>query len=67
MFVQRLAKAVAVVISLGLTFAFSDFESLRYLSVITLALLVLWIIAARYAGARFREYEEQQAKSDQLA
>ncbi len=65
MFVQRFAKAIAVVISLGLTFAFSDFESLRYLSVVTLALLVVWVMAARYAGARFREYEAQHAAEAQ--
>ena len=58
MFVQRFAKAIAVVISLGLTFAFSDFDSIRYLSLITLLLLVVWVIAARYAGRKFREYEE---------
>jgi ATP:ADP antiporter, AAA family len=58
MFVQRAAKAVAVLISLGITFAFQDFSSLRYLSLITLALLVVWIIAARYAGAQFRAMEQ---------
>ena len=58
MFVQRVVKAVNVVISLGLTFAFSDFDSIRYLSLITLGLLVVWIVAARYAGRKFREYEE---------
>ena len=44
MFIQRLAKALAVVISLGITFVFQDFSSLRYLSLITLALLVVWVI-----------------------
>jgi len=58
MFVQRFAKAIAVVISLGLTFAFSDFDSIRYLSLITLALLVVWVMAARYAGRKFKEYEQ---------
>lgn len=62
MFVQRFAKAVAVVISLGLTFMFRDFDSLRYLSIITLLLLVVWVAAARYAGRRFQEYEEEQAR-----
>ena len=52
MFVQRFAKAVAVVISLGITFLFTDFSSLRYLGVLTLALVVVWIVAARYAGRR---------------
>ena len=57
MFVQRFAKAVAVVISLGITFLFTDFSSLRYLGILTLALVVVWIIAARYAGRQFRELE----------
>jgi hypothetical protein len=57
MFVQRLAKALAVVISLGITFAFQDFASLRYLSLITLALLVVWVVAARYAGRQFQLME----------
>jgi len=61
MFVQRFAKSIAVLISLGLTFAFSDFDSLRYLSLITLVLLVVWVMAARYAGRKFSEYEEASA------
>ena len=56
--VQRFAKSIAGLISLGQTFAFTDFDSLRYLSLITLGLLVLWVIAARYAGRKFREFEE---------
>jgi AAA family ATP:ADP antiporter len=55
MFVQRFAKAIAVAISLGITFAFQDFASLRYLGLLTLALLVIWVVAARYAGRRFGE------------
>ena len=57
MFVQRFAKAIAVVISLGITFAFTDFSSLRYLGIITLVLLVIWVIAARYAGREFARME----------
>ena len=57
MFVQRFAKALAVLVSLGITFAFRDFESLRYLGVITLALIVVWVYAARYAGRQFKAME----------
>ena len=57
MFVQRFAKAVAVLISLGITFAVTDISSLRYLGVLTLAMLILWVVAARYAGRQFRERE----------
>jgi AAA family ATP:ADP antiporter len=60
MFVQRFAKAIAVVISLGITFAFTDISSLRYLGPLTLALLVIWVIAARYAGRQFKELEAEQ-------
>jgi AAA family ATP:ADP antiporter len=55
MFVQRFAKALAVLISLGITTWFTDFDSIRYLSLVTLSVLVLWIVAAVYAGRRFAE------------
>ena len=61
MFVQRFAKAIAVLISLGITFVFTDISSIRYLCILTLALLVVWVIAARYAGRRFSELEAQHA------
>ncbi len=57
MFVQRFAKAVAVLISLGITFAFQDIASIRYLCILTLVLLVVWVVAARYAGRKFAELE----------
>ena len=59
MFVQRFAKAIAVVISLGITFAVTDISSLRYLGLLTLVLLVVWVIAARYAGHQFKALEHE--------
>jgi AAA family ATP:ADP antiporter len=59
MFVQRFAKAIAVVISLGITFMFQDISSLRYLGLLTLALIVVWVVAARYAGKQFNELENR--------
>jgi AAA family ATP:ADP antiporter len=59
MWVQRFAKAVAVVASLGITLVFSHFGTVRWLSLLTLALLLLWIPAVRYAGKRFERYEEE--------
>jgi len=58
MFVQRFAKAVAVVVSLGITSVFKEFTSLRWLSGFTIGIIVLWIVAARYAGRRFQEMTE---------
>ena len=55
MFVQRFAKALAVLVSLGITLVFSDFESIRWLSAFTIPLVVVWIFAVRYAGRRFHE------------
>ena len=59
MFVQRFAKAIAVLISLGITFMFKDISSLRYLGMLTLGLIVIWVFAARYAGRQFKELENR--------
>lgn len=55
MFVQRFAKALAVAVNLGLAAWFGGFEALRWLSIIAVALIAVWILAASYAGKRFRE------------
>ena len=58
MFVQRTAKAVAVVVALGITTVFTSYSSTRILSVFVLLLGVGWLYAARYAGQRFKELEQ---------
>ena len=58
MFVQRFAKAVAVGVSLLVTMIFADFSTVRWLSVFTIAIVILWAIAARYAGRRFHELSD---------
>jgi len=55
MFVQRFAKAIAVGISLVLTTFFTGFSTIRWLSLVVAAILVVWILAARYAGRKFDE------------
>jgi AAA family ATP:ADP antiporter len=55
MFVQRFAKAVAVGLSLLMSALFAEFESLRWLSLLTIVIVVAWVFAARYAGRRFAE------------
>ncbi|MBL0060834.1 MAG: hypothetical protein IPP40_04935 [bacterium] len=52
---QRFAKALAVGVSLIVTSIFVEFDSIRYLSLLTVALIVLWMWAVRYAGQRFDE------------
>jgi AAA family ATP:ADP antiporter len=60
MFVQRFAKAVAVVLGLGVTERFERFETLRWLSLPVIAVILLWLWAVRRAGDRFRELEEER-------
>jgi AAA family ATP:ADP antiporter len=55
MFVQRFAKSVAVGLSLILTSFFTEFSTIRWLSLLVALILVVWIFAARYAGRKFEE------------
>jgi AAA family ATP:ADP antiporter len=55
MFVMRFAKAVAVGLSLVLTTMFTGFGSVRWLSLVTVAILAAWIVIARYAGREFQK------------
>jgi AAA family ATP:ADP antiporter len=50
MFVQRAAKATAVGVSLAIGWWFHDFSSVRWLTLVTLLLIAVWVVAARYAG-----------------
>ena len=61
MFVQRFAKAVAVVMSLAITTWFSDFSTIHYLSLIVLLLLGVWVLAAAYAGRQFNQRSAEVA------
>ncbi len=55
MFVQRFAKAIAVGISLIVTSIFTDFSTIRWLSLVTVAITIAWIFIVRFAGRRFKE------------
>ena len=57
MFVQRFAKALAVGLSLVITTVFSGFASVRWLSLVAGAILVLWLVAVRYVGRAFAARE----------
>ena len=60
MFVQRFAKALAVGVSLGITLIFSDFATIRWLSLFTATVITAWIAAARYAGSRFHHAADRR-------
>ncbi len=59
MFVQRFAKAVAVGVSLVITTYFTDFSSIRWLSLFTAAVIVVWVIVAHHAGEHFARVTER--------
>ncbi len=61
MFVQRFAKAVAVGLSLAISFAFTGFAGIRWLSIATVLILIAWIQVARFAG---REFDRLSAETD---
>lgn len=54
MFVQRFAKVLAIGLSLIITTIFTDFGTFRWLSLLSITILSLWITAAHYAGKRFK-------------
>jgi ATP:ADP antiporter, AAA family len=62
MFVQRFAKAIAVGISLLITTTIKDFSSIRWLSLVTVIIVVLWLMAVRYAGRKFNELTAEATK-----
>jgi AAA family ATP:ADP antiporter len=53
MFVQRFAKVLGVITSLGVTTAFTEFSSVRWLSLVVLALSAGWLGAVRLASREF--------------
>ncbi|TFB09881.1 MFS transporter [Candidatus Marinimicrobia bacterium MT.SAG.3] len=55
MFIQRFAKAIAVLLSLGVTILFSEYSSVRWLSVAVLLAVITWIFLIRFVGKRFDE------------
>ena len=63
MFIQRFAKALAVGLSLLITFSFKGFESIRWLSLFTVLILVVWIAIARYAGREFKRLTSRYPES----
>ena len=61
MFIQRFAKVVAVGLSLVITTFFAGFATVRWLSIATVIILVIWIQVARFAG---REFQSLAGESD---
>jgi len=63
-FVQRSAKAVGVVLSLIMSvWIADDLTAVRLLSLLVVALSLVWLVLARYAGGRFDELSSSTAPS----
>tara|TARA_R110002049_G_scaffold229798_1_gene401942 strand:- start:34 stop:1455 length:1422 start_codon:yes stop_codon:yes gene_type:complete len=58
-FLLRTAKAFAVAGGLVLSMIFAGFDNIRWLSVLVLALLALWVLAVRWLGREYRTLERQ--------
>lgn len=63
MFVQRLAKVIAVGLNLGLV-AYVSMEQVRWLSVASILVLGLWIGVIRFAGRHFEHLAGEGASGD---
>jgi ATP:ADP antiporter, AAA family len=62
-FVQRSAKALGVLLSLVMSLWIADdLTAVRLLSVVVVALAVIWLLLARYAGNRFDELSSSPAE-----
>lgn len=61
MFVQRFAKALAVGLSLAVTSFISGIEGVRWLSLLTLVILIAWIRIAWFAGKEFDRLTQDDA------
>lgn len=54
MFINRFAKAIAVGVSLTITTIFTDFSSIRWISLFTILVVLIWAFAAGNAGSEFQ-------------
>jgi AAA family ATP:ADP antiporter len=55
MFGQRFAKSLAVGVSLALSTIFTAFSAIRWLSLFNIVVIILWVMAVRYAGNKFKD------------
>lgn len=60
MFVQRFAKALAVFLSLSITMFFTDFSTVRWLSLATLIVVIIWIFIVRFVGREFDKLSDER-------
>jgi len=55
MFVQRFAKVLAIGVSFAITIMFAEFSTIRWLSIGTVVVVLLWMVAANFSGKEFEK------------
>ncbi|MDT8392913.1 MAG: Npt1/Npt2 family nucleotide transporter [Bacteroidales bacterium] len=63
MFVQRGAKAVSVFLNIGLAITFG-IHNVHWLSLLVLALIIIWALLVRYTGRKFNDLEEKENSNE---
>jgi AAA family ATP:ADP antiporter len=53
MFIKQFAKGIAILVTLVITWQFEEFLDLRWLSLFSICVIAVWIVAAKSAGKRF--------------
>ncbi len=61
MFIQRFAKALGVGLSLAITTILVGFGSVRWLSLVTAVILIVWIRIVRFAGQEFQRISTKRS------
>jgi ATP:ADP antiporter, AAA family len=67
MFGQRLAKGFGVLLVLAISVTLKDLLAVRFLSLLTIALVALWLYLSRFAGKRFDEEANAPGVPDPVA
>lgn len=65
MFVQRLAKVASVALNLG--FSIAIVSGVRWLSIVTLVMVIAWLFLVRYVSRGFRRAERAEAVREAIA
>ncbi len=58
MFVQRFAKVLSIGVLLAVSAIFVNFGARRWLSLFNIVVIILWVMAVRYAGKKFNDVTE---------
>lgn len=64
-FLVRAAKAAAILAGLGVSIMFAGFDNIRWLGMIVLLLLTMWVLAVRWLDREYRILEASAKQGDE--